>query len=199
VKKIIILIFFFTILTNRLALKSFATEETKDEIKKEETTTKRPDSIEEYNKRTEGGTREETGSSSFLPSMIILIIILGGFYYIIKIIRKKKVPDIKEVPYMSSIGTLSLPSGGYLEIVEIGNKVLILGVSNNSVSLIKEIDDPDLILKIKQNPPTIKVQTFLGVLSKVFEKKGLHLDLQEPKSKFVDYLKKQKERLKKLK
>jgi|YNPMSStandDraft_1061717.scaffolds.fasta_scaffold37282_3 flagellar biogenesis protein FliO len=195
-KKIVLLFIIYILTVPYLFSQENKSENTDNKVKIEKEEPKK-DAIEEYNRR--GETRPEETGSSFIPSMIVLILILFGLYYTLKLIRKKKVPEIKEVPYMDSIGTLMLPSGAYLEIVEIGDKIFILGVSNNSVSLIKEIEDKDLILKIKTNPPTIKTQTFINVLGKVFEKKGLNIDIKEPKTKFVEYLKKQKERLKKLK
>ncbi len=130
--------------------------------------------------------------------MVFLIIVAGLLYVVLKFIRKKKTPSIEDVDFIQNLASLDLSGGSTLEIVEIGEKIYLLGVGNSSVNLLTEIEDKELIFKLKSRPTAPKHKSFMSVLGKVFEKKGQNIKI-EPQKGFLGFLKEQKDRLKKMK
>jgi flagellar biogenesis protein FliO len=179
--------------------------EKKDSVK-EQQQEKPKDAIKQYYERNPQSERETGTPVEELPTgpgfwgpFIFLLIVVVVLYFLLRYIRKKKAPPLSEVDFMQNLGTLSLSGGAYLEIVEIGEKIYLLGVGSSSVNMLLEIEDKDLILKLKTNPLGPKHRSFLDVLGNVFEKKGKNFQVQTPHKTFVDFIKTQKDRLKKLK
>lgn len=184
----------------------------KENSKEEKTKKQKPkDVVSEYLKKqqkTQGGNRtqarpidEIASGASFWGPFIFLLLMVAILYIILKFIRRKKSPSISDSDLMLSLGTLSLSNGALIEIVEIGNKIYVLGVSSQSVNLLMKIEDQDLILKLKSQPLSPKHKTFLDVLGSVFDKKGpknIQID-EKSESGFLSFLKEQKDRLNKLK
>lgn len=143
-------------------------------------------------------TPTETPGGGYWGPMVFLLLVVGILYLLLRYIRRKKTPTLQDVDFMQSLGTLGLAAGSYLEIVEIGPKVYLLGVGANSVNLLMEIEDKELVLELKKRPLAPKHKSFLDVLGNVFEKKGHSVNLSAQKG-FMHFLKEQKNRLKKLK
>lgn len=149
------------------------------------------------NNQTAANPAEAPGGGYWGP-MIFLLLVVGILYVLLRYIRRKKTPTLQDVEFMQSLGTLGLAAGSFLEIVEIGPKVYLLGVGANSVNLLMEIEDKELVLELKKRPLAPKHKSFLDVLGNVFEKKGHSVNLSAQKG-FMHFLKEQKNRLKKLK
>lgn len=162
--------------------------------------TNEKDAIAEFNEKNPNIQERptEVAGPGFWGPFIFLLIVIGILYVVLKYIRKKKNPSINDFEFMQSLGHVSLASGSHLEIVEIGEKVYLLGVGSGSVNLLFEIEDKDLILKLKARPLSPKHKSFLDIVGHVFEKKGqpIKVDIQKG---FMDFIKQQKDRLKKLK
>lgn len=156
------------------------------------------DAIQEYNETNPQAAQETLpdAGSSFWGPFLFLLILAGGLYAVLKYIRRKKAPSVAEIDFFQSLGSLSL-GNGRLEIVEIGDKVYLLGVGSASVNLLMEIEDKDLILKLKSRPLAPQHKNFIDILGHVFEKRGKTLQVKEPKD-FTQLLKEKKDRLKKL-
>lgn len=168
--------------------------------KEKKTVTADKDAIQEFNEKnpTIQDRPLEASGPGFWGPLIFLIIVVLILYYVLKYIRKKKNPTMNELDFMQSLGHVSLSGGANLEIVEIGDKVYLLGVGSGSVNLLFEIEDKDLILKLKSRPMAPQHKSFLDIVGHIFEKKGktIKIDIQKG---FMDFIKNQKDRLKKLK
>ncbi|HCL57938.1 MAG TPA: hypothetical protein DHW82_13160 [Spirochaetia bacterium] len=164
---------------------------------------KKLDVIEQYNQQSQGketvAQDEGGGGGSFLGPFFIMFLLLLGFYFTLKYIRRKRSPAMNENKFMRSFGSLYLNNGSnYIEIVEIGNKYFVLGVGNSSVNLLYQIEDEEVILELRKEPFSPKHKNFLDVMGQVFNRKGTPVQLDIHKG-FLSFLKKQKDRLNKLK
>lgn len=167
--------------------------------KPSQTEIKPKDAIQEYNETNPNPVQETLpdSGSSFWGPFFFLLILAGILFVVLKYIRRKKAPALAEVDFFQSLGDLNLGNNSKLAIVEIGEKIYLLGVGSASVNLLMEIEDKDLILKLKTRPLAPRHKTFTEILGHVFEKKGKTLQFEKPKN-FSELLKEKKDRLKKL-
>lgn len=131
---------------------------------------------------------------------LVIAIIYGIFYFL------KKTLKIKDETGEGAaiISNQSIGPGKWIQIVFVGGKYLILGVTNDNINLISEITDPKEIerLEISLNErKTDEGHSFSDIMSAFFKN---NLKFKENKKQFdyeedsVDFLKKQKDRLNKL-
>jgi len=153
----------------------------------------------------------------FIKTLFVLGLFGAGFYFFFRFVTKKMgVPRIgSSIVQMLSISPIG--QGKFIQVVEVGGKILVLGITDNNISLISEITEKDEIDRIKLNSSkstSTKEASFqdfikdkVGHLSdflnknKKSEKTKLNkmnkFGNQDEKVR-LDYLKQQKERLKKL-
>ena len=176
-------------------------EKTQEKTMDNKTSIQEKDAIQEYNK-TQGQTdtplpQTPDTSSSFWGPFFFLLFLALILYVVLKYIRRKKNPPLAELDFFQSLGSLSLSNGALLEIIEIGDAVYLLGIGSGSVNLLTQIEDKDLILKLKSRPLAPKHKNFLDILGSVFESRGKKINPQKQKG-FKDLIKEKKDRLKKL-
>lgn len=119
--------------------------------------------------------------------------ILGvGAYFIIRyVITKGTIPSTADAKLVETILNKSLGMGSYLQIVKVGATYYLLGVSGDGVRLIDKITDQETIDFIELNKDSMKPKEtrFVDILK--------FLPISKQLDKF-DFLKNQKDRLKKL-
>ncbi len=119
--------------------------------------TEEPDPI-----RERYATTDESNSTLLwilVKISIVLGVLVGAFYYVLKYLSKNKIARYPVQGEMKILSTLSLGPGKELQMIEVSGSLLVLGVSENSVQLIKEIDDRNVREKIfsirdSYEPPT---------------------------------------------
>ncbi len=108
----------------------------------------------------------------FVRMIIVLAIIIAAIYFLFKFMRKsmggETLPDEDDV-FLRKVSFLSLGDGKSVQIVSLWNEAFILGVSGDSVSLLKEIKDKELIDAMNRyadmNSKTNKPRSFEEILS----------------------------------
>jgi flagellar protein FliO/FliZ len=132
-----------------------------------------------------------------------MLLVLGGvigviylFFFFLKKGMKKKMP---ETELIKIIAASTLQGNDTLYIIQIGNLFYLVGAGGNGLSLISEITEKETLdairLRAAETGPVVK-QSFSDILSKLFnpgKKEGS--SIINP----IDFMKKQQERLGKLK
>jgi len=151
----------------------------------------------------------------FFKTVIILSVIVGGFYYFFRFVTKRAGIHVLGEDVVQVLAMVPVGQNKYLQIVDLAGRVLVLGVSDNSINLVTEITEKEQIDRLRlQVPASLKTgpgafQEYLTKsIGKVFdrsEKKGRNAQNFSGDSAGFDsgvdlqYLKKQKNRLKKMK
>ncbi|RFU61538.1 flagellar biosynthetic protein FliO [Peribacillus glennii] len=106
-----------------------------------------PENPEE--KKTQAGSNEKTDSSTgtdlsfwdFLRMVFALIFVVVLLYATLRFINKKS-RAYQKANHIENIGGTSLGSNRSVQLIKVGNSILVLGVGE-SIELLKEIDDED--------------------------------------------------------
>lgn len=123
--------------------------ELKDKKKKDKSENPPPakDEKKEVNPVQERYANSEEGSSTTLlwilvRIFLILAILVGAFYYILQFLNRNRNARYPVKGEMKLLSHLPLGQGRELQIVEVSGMLFVLGVSENSINLVKEITDP---------------------------------------------------------
>ncbi|MFH1564182.1 MAG: flagellar biosynthetic protein FliO [Nitrospirota bacterium] len=131
-----------------------------------------------------------------LKAVFSLLIITGLIYFVLRFFLSGQRWLTKQQGLVQVIGTHPLTPNKHIQIIEIGNKLLVLGVSDHSINLLTEITDKDVIDSIKiQASKEEDNLSFIQHLKKRLPGQKLEQINYEDKLQFLN---KQRERLKKL-
>ncbi|MFB6344711.1 MAG: flagellar biosynthetic protein FliO [bacterium] len=86
----------------------------------------------------------------FIKVVVVLAIILGGIWLLSKILEKSGMAGTGN-EIMGVRSTLSIGQNQYLQIVQVGPRYFMLGVTENSVTKLDEITDSDTIEALQLN------------------------------------------------
>ena len=153
---------------------------------------------------------------SFFKMLIILGIMVGIFYYFFKFVSKKANINNSPDSISKTLSVIPIAQNKFLQVVDLGGKILVLGVSDNSINLVTEITEKHEIDKIRvssstdsQTPSNTSFGDFFRkqvghILDRVsnrgekrFESASEH-DYGYEQKIDLEYLKRQRGRLKKL-
>ncbi|HOV12679.1 MAG TPA: flagellar biosynthetic protein FliO [Spirochaetota bacterium] len=165
---------------------------------------KKGNDTKDANKKSEKKINLTKGYLDYIRIIVVLALVVGAIYGIFYFIKKSlKIKD--EVGEGSTILlNHSIGPGKWLQIVYIGGKYLILGITNDSINLISEITDQKEIERLEiglNDRKTEEGNTFSNIISGFFKN---NLKFKEEKKQFdyeedgIDFIKKQKDRLDKL-
>ncbi|MDI6735385.1 MAG: flagellar biosynthetic protein FliO [bacterium] len=133
-----------------------------------------------------------------LKAVFSLLIISGLIYFVLRFFLKGQRWLTKQQGLIQIIGTHPLTPNKYIQIIEIGNKLLVLGISDHSINLLTEIRDKEEIdfIKIQFSRQEDKMQlSFIQHLKERISGGEIKQTSYEEKLQFLN---KQRERLKKL-
>ena len=185
-------------------------EEKVDEKKIEEKSSDKELLWKEYNYGA-AEVEEESYMWLLVKTIIILGGIVAGFYYFFKFAAKKSGIRIAGNGAGRVLSVLPLGSNRTVQVVDLAGKVLVLGVSDNSINLITEIVSKEEIDKIRLITPqhelkdgrsfqdfvNVQISGFLKIVNGRIKNKNLRKEKTgkeyEPD---LDYMKSQKKRLK---
>ncbi|MDZ4727393.1 MAG: flagellar biosynthetic protein FliO [Leptospira sp.] len=88
-----------------------------------------------------------------LKILFVLVILVGAGYFLVQKMQLSKAARYPVKGFMKVLSTLSLTPTQSVQIVEVGSRLLVLGVADGSVSLISEItslDEKTQISKMKE-------------------------------------------------
>jgi len=160
---------------------------------------------------------EESASWLIIKTMLVLALFIGGFYYFYRFVAQKSGINLSGQDAIRILSTVTLGTNKFLQIVDVGGKMFLLGVTDNNINLLTEIkdkDEIDRIILLSSKSTNVQGATFqdfitaqIGwVADKVSEirsrgsKKQNKQRINELSSKEFDmsYINNQKNRLKKL-
>jgi flagellar protein FliO/FliZ len=92
---------------------------------------------------------EESAVWMFIKMLLVLGIFAGGFYYFYRFVTKKAGVNIFGSDAVRVLSVVPLGQNKFLQVVDLAGKVLVVGVSDSSISLITEITEKDQIDRIR--------------------------------------------------
>jgi flagellar protein FliO/FliZ len=137
----------------------------------------------------------------FIRMIFVLIIIVGIIYFIFRLIKKSAEPGKDEDPFLRKVSSITLSPGKSVQVVTLLDKAYILGVGDDSINLIDQVNDLELInamnLYADKSSENIKPKNFQEILNlfmpngntsnqKSESKKSGFSFFQKPKSKELD-------------
>jgi flagellar protein FliO/FliZ len=142
--------------------------------------------------------------------VLVLAVVVAGIYGVFFLLRKTGKPKEKQSGSIRILGSTTLGSSRYLHIVAVGRQVFLVGTGEGGVSLLSEITDHETIDSLMleaSNKPTGSgapekrnfASIMIGLLNRESRKKagtdgsgpGIPMD------RTLDFMKNQRERLKK--
>lgn len=136
---------------------------------------KTPDKVNEPVNPVEERYKREEEPSSLLWTLVKIVIVFGILtaimYYVLKFISKNRLSMYPVKDAMRVLASLPLAPNKQLQIVDISGILLIIGVSDGSVNLVKEIDSSDIKERIYQAKEHHEPQSenFLEVFMNTFK------------------------------
>jgi flagellar protein FliO/FliZ len=134
----------------------------------------------------------------FIRMLLILAAVIGTIYLVFFFLKRSGRNRYQDNELFSVVGSQALNSNKSLHLVNVGNQYFLVGAGENSVSLISEITDKESIdeLKLKlSNMSAEQRKSFKDVIFGMLRPAGG----QGTQSSFfdsIDFMKKQRERLK---
>ena len=107
--------------------------------------------------------------------ILVLAIVLAIIWIIFKLMKRSVDPEKSSDEFLRKVSSLTISPGKSVQIVTLIDKAYLLGVSDNSVNLITEIEDPELIqamnLYADKNGKVERPRSFEDVLELFMPKK----------------------------
>lgn len=138
-----------------------------------------------------------------LRVILVLALIVGCIYFVLWLIKRGMKISPSDDPFLRKVSSLDLAPGKSVQIVSLVDKAYMLGVCDNTISLISEITDKDLVDSMNvyadKKKNSAKPRNFEELLS-IFTKgsssqSSSDVSKKESGEKLVDLLKKQRERI----
>ncbi len=92
---------------------------------------------------------EDSSIWMFIKMIFVLGIFGGGFYYFYRFITKKSGIGLFGGEAIKVLSVVPLGQNKYLQVVDLAGKVMVIGVSDSSISLISEVTEKDQIDRIR--------------------------------------------------
>jgi flagellar protein FliO/FliZ len=137
-------------------------------------------------------------SWDFIRMLLILAAVIAVIYLVFRLLRRGMRRQLPQNDLIRLLGTRALTGNRALHVVELGNKVFLVGAAENGISLISEITDQETLdgvrLATSQAPP----QTIQGFGQ--FLQSFLHFPQKHGGNSqdTLDFMKQQRQRLQKL-
>lgn len=192
---LLVVISFFILNFINLKILYCEVEETRLEQSKDKTTPK------DVPKAKEPLTNNKYNVNFFIliaKALFSLLIITALIYFILRFFLKGQRWITRQQKFIQTIATCPLTPNKYIQIVELGNRLLVLGISEHNINLLTEIVDKETIdfIKTQSSKEVDEIPlSFIQHLKKRFAGGEIEQEDLEHKLKFLD---KQRQRLKKL-
>lgn len=135
---------------------------------------------------------------SFIRMIFVLAFVLGLIFITLKIFKKLQVPQSQDTNVIKVHASRLLQTGRTLHVVSIGKQMFFIGSSEGGISVLSEISDTELKDTLFFEEPKSNTKNFSSVFQKLMgfpNKTDSSSSLEKP----LDFLSKQKDRLKNLK
>ncbi len=145
-------------------------------------------------------TFEETRVSYpllILKTVAILVAIVASIFFLFKFLVKSRHKIITESDIIKVLATFPLSANKVIQIIDIGGKVLVLGITDSNINLITTIEDKEVIDSIKLQYSKEKVQK-TGFKDQFLKLIGGGVFTKSGQISYLDSYKKRIKRMKKL-
>jgi flagellar biogenesis protein FliO len=160
---------------------------------------------------------EESYGWLIFKTIIVLGLLVGGFYYFYRFVTKKTGMHLVGRDVIKVLSIVPVGQNKFLQVIDLAGRIMVIGVSDSNINVITEIEDKDeadriRLLSSKSAP--VQPGGFQEYISKYISKyipkllgKEIHDDkahdnyeikYQDSETDRIDYLRKQRERLKKI-
>lgn len=159
------------------------------------------------NTDTQNTVETPSGVNTFfviLRMIIVLALVIAAIYGVMYVMRKSmKTEGVSDDPFLRRVSQINLGVGKSAQIITLLDKAYIVGVTDNSVNLIAQVDDKELVdamnLYADDKTKSKKPRTFSDIL-KIFMPNGPTDSkdrnvYNDSKERMSQLLKKQKDRL----
>ncbi|MGQ9629624.1 MAG: FliO/MopB family protein [bacterium] len=142
----------------------------------------------------------DRGYFNYALMSLFVLLLLGIFAYILRAYYRRGRPiALGDEGLLTLIARLPIGGGKSIQILELAGKIIVLGVSENNISLLLEIDDKEIVdsIRLRQSAASAQkgrsfLQYFNGVLAK------FNLEPVQPVQSSLNFIEEQRERLRKL-
>jgi flagellar protein FliO/FliZ len=158
---------------------------------------------------------EESYGWLIFKTILIMGLIVAGFYYFLRYVTRKTAVQVLGQDAVQVLSMVPIGQNKYLQIVDLAGKIFVLGIAESSINLITEINDKSEIDRIRllsskssgergKGFQEYVTRHLGGLLGKLNEKRSESLNHQSDFSSGresgtdLDYLKKQRKRLRNL-
>ena len=104
-----------------------------------------------------GATTIAEGSSYgvwfFVRTILVLLLVLALIWGFFMFLKKISGTTTSSDPYLKKVASLTLSSGKFVHVITLNSRAYLVGVADNSVNLIAEIDDKELVDAMNLNAP----------------------------------------------
>ena len=88
---------------------------------------------------------EASGIGVFVRMVVVLVIVIAVICAIFALMRKTMNPGSETDPFLRKVSSIALSPGKSVQIVTLIDKAYLVGVSDNGVNLIAQVDDKELV------------------------------------------------------
>lgn len=128
---------------------------------------------------TNQNVKKTSGVWAFIRMILVLAVVIVIIYFVMNYMKKSVngEPDTDDV-YLRKVAQVTLAPGKTVQVITLLDKGYIVGVSDNNVNLISEIDDKELIsamnISSDKQRVTKKARNFAEVLEMFMPSKSSH-------------------------
>jgi len=111
---------------------------------------------------------EESTAWLFFKTIFVLGSIVGGFYFFFKFVTKKTGIQMLGQDVVKVLSVVPLGQNKFIQVVDLAGKILVLGITDNSISVLSEVmerDEIDRIRILSSKTMTQKVEGFQDFLT----------------------------------
>mgnify|MGYP002624693542 CR=1 FL=1 len=126
----------------------------------------------EWNWNSQNVTQNQTATSSFvlfIKMVFALLVVLVLVYFVLRILRHGSKIAKSDDPFLRHVSHLQLASNRSVDVVTLLDHAYLLGISDNSVNLIGQVEDKELVnsmnLYADKNDNTKRPRSFSDILS----------------------------------
>lgn len=124
---------------------------------------------------TQPGSIDSFGVWDFVRMIIVLGVVIAAIYLVFFLLKRASGGRLENSPMIRVLGSHALPGNKALHLVEVGRQVFLVGVGDDSLSLISEISDQESLdeLRLKASTSTERTRgSFADMLSGFFHGGG---------------------------
>ncbi len=137
----------------------------------------------------------------FVRMILIFGVVIGVIYLLYRILKKAGGPKTIDGNLLRVISSKNIGGNKYLHLVEVGNQVWLVGAGDSAVSLVAEITEKETLDSIKLQASAESNtgrRSFGDLMMGMFRREPRMNNIGGTNAFSTDFLKKQRERLKKM-